>query len=255
MSLFRCTVRRLCGSTGPFLVNSVASSSRMPPHNLKLSHVLGTRQFSLFGVSMNHSKLLVQCTLSSPFYKRDSRSRAVRRRGKVNVLGSIEFECQLSNICRGFPLVLGLSCATRGGLLVINGAIFSPVGTTVLEGPELASSQFTYQGPHMNQSHLAEVAIGRRLHRSPLDDIAHIEAAFFSTTDCFGSSSRTWFGHTPVHTVKPELVDSIAKLVGAFGIDDTLAEYVEWKARAVDKAERDAWINISNILLPNLEKL
>lgn len=106
----------------------------------------------------------------------------------------------------------------------------------------------------MNQSHLAELVVGHRRPNSPLDDIAHMEAIFFSAVRCFGSSSSTWFGHTPVHTIKPELADRIAELVRAFGVDDALAEYVECKAQTVERLERDAWVHVSNSVLSNREK-
>ncbi|KAG5505998.1 hypothetical protein GH5_05678 [Leishmania sp. Ghana 2012 LV757] len=254
MTLLKCSAHHLCGNSVTSLVDPL-TSSRVAPHNLKPRHVLGTRRFSLYGEAINHSKLLVQCALSwTPSQKRSRRSRVPRKGMKVNALGPIEFECQLSNICRGFPLVLSLCCSTRAGLLIINGASFFPTSSVVLEGPECSHYQFTYHGPHMNQSHLAELVIGRRLTNSPLDDISHSEAVFFSAAHSFDSSSRTWFGHTPVHTIKPELAGRIAELVSAFGVDDELAEYVEWKAHAVEELEREAWMQISSRVLPGLSK-
>ncbi|KAG5479323.1 hypothetical protein LSCM1_04579 [Leishmania martiniquensis] len=252
MTLFKWSVRRLCGNSVPSLIDS-STSSRVAPHNLKVSHVLGTGRFSLQGEAINHSKLLVQCTLCPPPSQKHRGSGKVVHEGKKgSALGSIEFECELWNICRGFPLVLSLRCSTRAGLLLINGASFTQASLVALEGPECSHRQFTYHGPHMNQSHLAEFVIGRRQTISPLDDIGHSEALFFSAARCFDSSSRTWFGHTPVHTVKPELAGRIAELVSVFGVDDALAEYVEWKAHALEKLERDAWTHISSVVLREL---
>ncbi|AYU78467.1 hypothetical protein, conserved [Leishmania donovani] len=254
MPLLRCTAHRLCARTGSCLIDPLASCSRVAPHNLQFTHVLGTRQFSLFGEAINHSKLLVQCTVAlERSHKYEGGQNTALRGEKASARGPVEFECQLSNMCRGFSLTLSLCCSTRAGLLLINGARFIPAGATVLEGPECTHSQFIYHGPHMNQSHLAELLVGHRRPNSPLDDIAHIEAVFFSAVRCFGSASSTWFAHTPVHTIKPELADRIAELVRAFGVDDALAEYVECKAHAVERLERDAWVRVSNSVLPNLE--
>ncbi|KAG5505642.1 hypothetical protein JKF63_04977 [Porcisia hertigi] len=256
MALLKFSTGRLCSSTGSCLGNALAPSARAAPHNLKVSHTLGTRQFSLFGEVISHARLLVQCTLSaSPSRTFHGERGTAKRCPKVSVPGCIDFECQLSNICRGFPLVLSLRCSTRAGFLIINGASFLPTGALVPEGPEGLHNQLIYHGPHMNQSHLAEHVIGRIPPNSPLDDVAHLEAVFFSAAHCFDGSPKTWFGHTPVHTVKPELADRIAAMVSTFGVDDALAEYMEWMAHAVDKLEREAWLKISKRVLPRVRKL
>ncbi|KAK7200140.1 hypothetical protein NESM_000064300 [Novymonas esmeraldas] len=246
MVLFQRSVLRLSSSGPSSLTSSCTPSARQAPHNLQFDHVLGSRRFSLFGEAVNNSKLLVQCTVPVMRSARQIRRRRVvgnSRAADEDV--QVVFECVLSNICRGFPLALTLRCSTRAGLLVINGASFSATRPTLLEGPEIAQNQLSYHGPHMNQSHLADLLVERRPPTSPLDDPAHREATFFSTLDCFDTSPHTWFGHLPVHTVKPELVDRIAALVSEFGVDDDLADYVDWKARAVAALEQDAWARVS----------
>lgn len=213
-------------------------------------HIPGSRQFALFGEAANCSKVTVHCTLPISARRSSRRGRSLdrsRTKSQPSVNKQIiPFTCQLSNICRGFPLVLSLRCETRADQLVLHGAAFTRDSTELRQGPEAFENQLTYGGPHLTQTQLADVVLGLRPLSSPLEQTSHEEALFFTSTSCFDSSAHNWYGHNPVHTVRPEVTDAVAQLASCFGVDDALAAYVAEKARLVEQSEKAAWRQMFN---------
>ncbi|KPI85149.1 hypothetical protein ABL78_5809 [Leptomonas seymouri] len=151
------------------------------------------------------------------------------------------FTCQLSNLCRGFPLILTLRCEARARQLVVKGAAFTREVVELRQGPEATCNQLTYSGPYLTQTHLADLAIGAQPLSSPLEQTSHEEALFFNSTHCFDNCAHNWYGHNPVHTVRPEMTEAIAQVAASFGVDDDLAAYISEQAHLVEKAEMAAW--------------
>ncbi|KPA78098.1 putative mitochondrial hypothetical protein [Leptomonas pyrrhocoris] len=245
MTFFKTTACRLCSRVGSAVTKLSTSSESGASPRWAFRHILGTRQFALFSDTVNNAKVSAHCTLPAPRagrkYKRN-RSRPQSEATSDKQL--LPFTCQLSNLCRGFPLVLTLRCETRAGQLVVNGASFTREAVELRQGPEATRNQLSYSGPYLTQTHLADLVVGVRPLSSPLEQVFHEEALFFNSTYCFDNSAHSWHGHNPVHTVRPEVTEAIAQVAASFGVDDALAAYVSEKARLVEKAEVAAWRQI-----------
>jgi hypothetical protein len=242
MPCLRCSACALCRTANTSLTGIGVSSGNVPSTKWVFHHIPGTRQFSLFSNAINNAKVSVHCTLPAPLTRRrPKRVRTQLPAKSEHECGTLPFTCQISNLCRGFPLVLALRCETRADQLVITGASFTREAADLRQGPEAARNQLAYSGPYLTQVHLADIVIGARPLNSPLEKPLHEEALFFNSTYCFDNGSYNWFGHSPVHTVRAEVTELIAQVAESFGVDDDLAAYVSAKAKLVDKAEKAAW--------------
>lgn len=249
----KSTSHVLCHGARDALSKAPTTSGGGEAQHWTFRHIPGTRQFALFGEAANHSKVSVHCTLPVPVQRRMRREgRQNRSRMAAKPLDDrriIPFSCQLNNMCRGFPMVLMLRCETRAGQLVLNGAAFARDATELRQGPEASQNQLTYGGPHLTQTQLADFVLGVLPSSSPLATPTHEEALFFNAAYCFDNSAHNWYGHNPVHTVRPEMTEAIAHLVASFGIDDALAANVADKARLVEQSEKAAWRQMFNDLI------
>lgn len=244
MTGFSLTGSRLRRSGCSIVAASQTGRFARPPHGFHEKHFPGMRQFTLWGKSMNGSDVLVRCTLPSkksvPWKPRD----VVRHASKSGLTcSSIQFACQVSNLSPNFPFNVHVCCHTLLGQVCVDSAMFTRETISVLEGPENVRTQLYYQGPYLTQGHLAECVVSKPIRSSPMEELKHAHSDFFSPS-VFESSPHHFFGHMPVHTVKPELSHQISSLLECFGIDDTLASYVEQRGADIETAEVTRWRNI-----------
>lgn len=243
MPTLKNTSCTLCRSAGNLLASFSGATESAASRQWLFRHTPGTRQFALFSEAPNNAKASVHCTLPASRFYHARKKRRNRHLTELSLEGcSLPFTCQLSNLCRGFPLVLNLYCETRAGQLVLSGAAFTRDAVELRQGPEASRNQLTYCGPHLTQTQLADLVIGALPLSSPLAQGVHEETLFFNSTCCFDNCAHNWYGHNPVHTVRPEVTEAVAQVASCFGVNDTLAAYVLEKALLVAKAERAAWL-------------
>ncbi|KAH9597756.1 hypothetical protein LSM04_001013 [Trypanosoma melophagium] len=231
-----------------------------PPHLFDVHHELGSREFTMYAENIHSARVLIHCSVGNralrplkggrgtPISKRKLPHR-VRSQNKTSEKFPIEFSAFVSVPFSG--LTVEASCTSFLGLLVVDGIVIHSGCLTDSQVPRDGRSirEMLYQGPLLNQRGLSETAINLRSCTNPLDPFRQENAFFFDGHVRSWSSRFMRFGHTPVHTVRPEFSDTLCQFIGCFNIDDELAYFVEQFAHVVQAREKEMWTRVFKTVL------
>jgi hypothetical protein len=242
----------------------------VPPHSFDVIHESGTRRFTLIGTSpATGDSVVVICDINhrempplswdSPYGAPAPRSSSSvrRRRGAPRRSISkhvahpthspdelpIQFRAFVGSAQRS--LCMELRLASLDGLLGIDGVVMHPGGlvrSAVVDMP-LPQLSRLYQGPNMNQRHLAETMTSS--HRHTINPLVPYRQVLFNFADRFFNPTAcplSRFSHHPVHTAPGRVTDAVAAFAADVGVDDALALFVHKYALYVQRVEDNAWL-------------
>lgn len=252
---------------------SASAQPPVPPQSFDVMYEPGTRRFTMIGTSpVTNDTVVVQCDLSgralprltwdstyglpSPHATQQAsparRNPHQRRRFVAKHVAHptyspdalpVQFRAFVGSSMRKMCMELHLT--SLDGLLGIDGVVMHPGGvvrSSIVDMPLHKASQ-QYQGPLMNQRHLAEtMTFGYRQAINPLVPYRHAVENF---TDRFVNPLACPFSrysHQPVHTAPGRVTGAVAALAADVGIDDELALFVHKYALFVQREEDTAWL-------------
>lgn len=167
--------------------------------------------------------------------------RIARRRSADEPVLPVMFSVLVTNtVTRG--LSLELLAASVNGALAIDGAVFHSDPSAVLDDSLEAwgAAKELYQGPQLQQRHLAQIAL--QYDGAPNPFVSHPQREKFCFSPYIGHETKyTKYGHQPVHTVPPAVYNAVARYAQDLGVDDALARFVHQHARHVQFVARKQW--------------
>ncbi|ORC89334.1 uncharacterized protein TM35_000121090 [Trypanosoma theileri] len=231
-----------------------------PPHLFDVHHELGSREFTMYAGNICNARVLIHCSVSNrtlrplkggsgSYINKKELPHRVRCQNKTLETSPIEFSAFISVPFSG--ITIEASCSSFLGLLIVDGMVIHNGCLTESLVPRDGRSirEMLYQGPLLNQRGLSEIAINLRSCTNPLDPFRQEHAFFFDGHVRSWSSRFMRFGHTPVHTTRPEFSDTLCQFIGCFNIDDELAYFVEQFAHVVQAREKEMWSRVLKTVL------
>eukprot|EP00759_Apiculatamorpha_spiralis_P016564 PhF_6_TR22711/c0_g1_i1/m.32352 len=227
---------RYC-SEAPSASSSVTlSEAPQPPTPFTALHETGTNYFEVVG-EMPSGVHVLCCSIL------ESRDRRRPDPGKRPLLWS-------ATITRGM-FSMDVTCSTlMSSVLSVDGIAFYDTPTEAFEHSPSAhiNRMCTYQGPNLHQGTLAALAVG-----VPILDTVHPQrqSAMNWYNPYQGTHTKyTKYDHVPVHTISPDLLESIVLYLNSVGINDALATFMEEYRNYVLQQERRIWFERAQDVLP-----
>ncbi|ESL10504.1 hypothetical protein TRSC58_01763 [Trypanosoma rangeli SC58] len=217
-----------------------------------VQYELGSREFTLYSDNINDASVLVHCVVGSCLL-RSLEGGCKKGIAKKKLLSKTRCQNQSPNVppvefsalvnVRGSGITVEASCSCMLGLLSIDGVRLHDgfITESLVPREGRAVGEMLYQGPWLNQRVLSESVIGVRSNVSALDPWRQEQAFFFDRHVRPWVSRFLRFGHSPVHTVKPDFADVLSRFFECFHVDDDLAYFVEHFAHEVQRKEKDMW--------------
>ncbi|EAN82284.1 hypothetical protein C3747_144g93 [Trypanosoma cruzi] len=218
-------------------------------------HELGSREFILYSNNIHDASVLVHCLVgSSPLRSLDGGCK--KDTGKKKLLPKARCQNCTVNVppvefsvfvyVFGSGITVEISCSSMLGFLIIDGVTTHDglITDSLVPREGYPIGEMLYQGPWLNQRALSESVLSVRSNVNPLDPWRQEQAFFFNRHVRPWISRFLRFGHSPVHTVKPEFADALFCFLECFYVDDDLAAFVERFAHEVQRKEREMWSKI-----------
>lgn len=140
-----------------------------------------------------------------------------------------------------FPYNICGTCKSVLGQLIINSICFTKSSfSDNVDHTELSLLNRFYCGPHLNQVHLVNAVMQE--YSGIHDDKVYVmsDSSFYKPTVGL-PSIFTFFGHTPVHSVTEDVTEAVAEFLEFYGIDDSLAHYIDSSSIEVKNKELSNW--------------
>lgn len=205
---------------------STHQSQRVPPNGFLVVNK-GSHQRSF---TLRKRSVAFEVSVVCPVKQRDERNHSPRF-----------FFCIDNN---SLPYHIVGECTSSIGHSRIESCFFTPRTSEKLDGFGMCSLTPYYCGPELNQRLQIDALLDRQPRLSSYPVYNQSSGSFFSAFDrgeLTSTSLLSKFGHQAVNTVNGDVAECVSQLLTLYGIDDSLADFIEWYETNRAAAMKEVW--------------